>query len=296
MKKQPIKSEQNIEELHVFADGSKPFHFFDTKSDTSPHLEEGKPYMLKMGGFMICDTGELECIVGSSRYVLQQGDMVIALPNTLIQFIKVGKDFDGYAITVNTDILQNINISPFISMYSYVKNNAFVHLPENKMEEILGLCKLLQRKSEDAEQLFRDIIVRSLAMVVFCEIGSVINAETDLKFRSKSRHDAMMQEFLTHLSADYTKSREVSYYAEKMCITPKYLTIVVRRASGHSAAYWIAQVVVMNAKMLLMGSQLTIQQVADALNFPNPSFFGQYFKRYTGMTPKTYRRRSLAEK
>jgi len=296
MKEQPIKSKPNIEELHVFADGSRPFHFFDTKTDVSPDLEVGKPYMLKIGGFLICNMGELECIVGTSHYVLKRGDMVIALPNTLIQFIRIDEGFDGYAITVNTDILQSINIAPFISMYSYVKSNAFIHLPEGKMSEILGLCKLLQRKSEDTEHLFHDIIVRSLAMVVFCEIGTVINTETDMRFRSKSRQDSMMQEFLTLLSSDYTKSREVNYYAEKMCITPKYLTIVVRRVSGHSAAYWIAQVVVMNAKMLLMGSQLTIQQIADALNFPNPSFFGQYFKRYTGMTPKMYRRRSLAEK
>jgi AraC-like DNA-binding protein len=87
-----------------------------------------------------------------------------------------------------------------------------------------------------------------------------------------------------------TISREVQYYADKLDITPKYLTLISRQTSGRSAAQWITYTVILNAKALLATSQLTIQQVSTKLNFPNPSFFGQYFLRHTGMTPKEYRR------
>lgn len=85
----------------------------------------------------------------------------------------------------------------------------------------------------------------------------------------------------------------MAYYADKLCITPKYLTIVVRNTSGMSATEWISRIVINNAKALLTGTQMTVQQISNKLNFPNPSFFGQYFLRHVGKTPKEYRRDSI---
>lgn len=75
----------------------------------------------------------------------------------------------------------------------------------------------------------------------------------------------------------------------KCAWTPKYLSSIIKQASGESATEWIIHTVIRNAQALLENSQLTVQQVADYLNFPTPSFFGQYFKKHVGMTPKEYR-------
>jgi YesN/AraC family two-component response regulator len=85
----------------------------------------------------------------------------------------------------------------------------------------------------------------------------------------------------------------VQYYADKLCITPKYLTIITRQVSDRSAAAWITRTVILNAKALLSSTQLSVQQISARLNFPNPSFFGQYFLRHTGLTPKEYRRQKM---
>lgn len=82
----------------------------------------------------------------------------------------------------------------------------------------------------------------------------------------------------------------MQYYADKLCITPKYLTIITRQISGRNATSWITHTAILNAKSLLTGTRLTVQQISNKLNFPNPSFFGQYFLRHTGMTPKEFRR------
>jgi YesN/AraC family two-component response regulator len=108
-----------------------------------------------------------------------------------------------------------------------------------------------------------------------------------------SRQDVIFRKFLSLLATDITISREVQYYADKLCITPKYLTIVTRQMSDRSAATWITHSVILNAKALLATTQLTVQQVSNKLNFPNPSFFGQYFLRHTGMTPKEFRRSKM---
>ena len=86
------------------------------------------------------------------------------------------------------------------------------------------------------------------------------------------------------------KSESVSYYADKMFLTAKHLSTVVKEISGKTAGEWIDSLVVLEAKALLKSSEMSIQEIADELHFANQSFFGKYFKHHTGMSPKEYRR------
>ena len=83
--------------------------------------------------------------------------------------------------------------------------------------------------------------------------------------------------FIKEIQKNYTKERSISYYADLLCITPKYLSQVVRKVSGRFAGDWINDFVILEAKALLKSRKYTIQQVADMLNFANQSFFGKYF-------------------
>jgi AraC-like DNA-binding protein len=79
------------------------------------------------------------------------------------------------------------------------------------------------------------------------------------------------------------------FYADKMHLSPKYLSAVVKKVSGQTPSNWIDGLVIMEAKNLLKYSEMNIQEIAYQMNFPNQSFFGKYFKQRTGMTPSTYR-------
>ena len=87
------------------------------------------------------------------------------------------------------------------------------------------------------------------------------------------------------------QERSVNYYAKELFLTPKHLSSVVKEVSGKTAGEWIDNFVLFEAKSLLRSSQKNIQEIADELNFANQSFFGKYFKHYTGMSPKEYRRK-----
>ena len=84
--------------------------------------------------------------------------------------------------------------------------------------------------------------------------------------------------------------RSVSFYSNKMFLTAKHLSTVVKEVSGKTASEWIDSLVILEAKALLKSSELSIQEIADELHFANQSFFGKYFKHHTGMAPKEYRR------
>jgi AraC-like DNA-binding protein len=81
----------------------------------------------------------------------------------------------------------------------------------------------------------------------------------------------------------------VGFYAKKLCMAPKYLSAVIKEKTGKSAFEWINDYVILEAKSLLKSTNMTIQQISDELNFANQSFFGKYFKRLAGMSPKSYR-------
>ena len=88
---------------------------------------------------------------------------------------------------------------------------------------------------------------------------------------------------------NYTRERQVRFYAERMGLSQPHLNSVVRQVTGKSPLEIISAVVLMDAKAKLKSTAMTVQEIAYSLNFPSASFFGKYFKRCTGMTPGEYR-------
>ncbi len=101
-----------------------------------------------------------------------------------------------------------------------------------------------------------------------------------------------MAKFILAVSEHFRTERQVSFYAHKLCITPKHLSSVIKEISGRTASDWIENYVVMEAKVLLKTTDMTIQEIAVYLNFANQSFFGKYFKHHTGVSPTTYRKQN----
>jgi AraC-like DNA-binding protein len=98
---------------------------------------------------------------------------------------------------------------------------------------------------------------------------------------------------MTLLNQHFKYERSIEFYASKLCVTPKYMTTLIKKTSGKSAMEWINEYVVMEAKHLLKYSDMSIQEISDYLNFSNQSFFAQYFKRFSDYSPSNYRTRPL---
>lgn len=107
------------------------------------------------------------------------------------------------------------------------------------------------------------------------------------KYRSRKEH--IFERFYESLIESYQAERSVRFYADRLCLTPKHLSGVVKEVSGKTVGEWIDDFVILEAKALLNSSSLSIQEISDRLNFANQSFFGKYFKHYTGLSPKEYR-------
>lgn len=141
------------------------------------------------------------------------------------------------------------------------------------------------------DNCFRREIAKSLFHALFYELGNIMNRHAPAVGRQvKTRRDEVFEQFI-HLVRDHYKAqRSVTFYADKLCLTPKHLSNVVKGLTGKSAGAWIDDYVILEAKALLKSTTLTILQVSEALNFANQSFFGKYFKQHTGVSPTQYRR------
>ena len=104
-----------------------------------------------------------------------------------------------------------------------------------------------------------------------------------------SRQGRMSDQFLALVQQNFRKERFLEFYASKLEVTPKHLSRTIKKQTGYTAVEWIERYVILEAKVLLKSSNLNIQQIADELNFPSQSFFGKYFKKLTGLSPKEFR-------
>lgn len=105
----------------------------------------------------------------------------------------------------------------------------------------------------------------------------------------ESTQNRITDRFIRLVQHNYRRERFLDFYADQLEITPKHLSRTVRAQTGLSAVEWITRHIILEAKVMLRSSNLNIQQISDELHFPSQSFFGKYFKKATGMSPKEYR-------
>lgn len=269
------------------------FTYIDSKDYDLIINENNVPRVFSRGGLFICLKGEGYVIINEHKYQLSPGTMCISFPGTIIQGFERGEGFESYTLRMDTDFLSDLNIPDASSVNIMMRDNPCMVLEPKQLEDIMQVCRMMHERDKRSDHPYHEQINAQMLNLLCLELAGIYARYIPVKREPCSRQDMTFRRFLSLLATDITISREVQYYADKLCITPKYLTIITRQISGQSAANWITHSVILNAKALLSTTQLTVQQISVRLNFPNPSFFGQYFLRHTGMTPKEFRRSKL---
>lgn len=131
--------------------------------------------------------------------------------------------------------------------------------------------------------------VSSLVSAMMHHYDGIYRQHIDLLKASQSREQTVFDRFIYLVNQYATCEHQISFYADKMCLTERYLGTVIRQASGITAKEWIDRALIEHIKIELKHSDRTIAQISDEMKFPNPSFFSKYFKRLAGQTPLEYR-------
>ncbi len=132
-------------------------------------------------------------------------------------------------------------------------------------------------------------MLRHLVMVLVSMISEVYSKLPNNKNLLKSRTHEIIDEFYLLVSTYAGQQRSVVFYAEKLHLTPQYLSTFLKQKTGRSALQWIDHITILHAKTLLKSSNLSIKEISNELHFEETSVFCRYFKRIVGLSPTTYR-------
>ncbi|SDZ96726.1 AraC-type DNA-binding protein [Porphyromonadaceae bacterium KH3R12] len=158
------------------------------------------------------------------------------------------------------------------------------------MLNLLDLHTFIVKKYKREDHLYREEITKNLLYTLIYEVLQLLSSyKITTNGKALTRSEELLTQFIGLLFQFHSQERSVKFYADKMSLTPKYLSKKVREASGKSVSQWIDEMVIMEAKAMLKSSNLTVLQISEKLNFPNASFFGSYFKKRTGISPIQYR-------
>lgn len=252
----------------------------------------GFPLRIDALVFCVCTKGCVSITINLSEWEVKQNSYVISLPENIIGINSICDDFEGYVILFSMDYLRKISIDlkDVLPYYAYVRSHPCFSVASLNVEKITQFYDLIYSSLKDENSMRKNDIIKGLVTSMIFKLSEDLD-EFGLKtisVKTKSKEYYFMK-FMDLLLQNFREHHNVDFYADKMALTPKYLSSLMKEISGISASLWINDYIVVEAKTLLKSSDMNIKQVADYLYFPNPSFFSKYFKQHTGLTPKEYR-------
>lgn len=249
---------------------------------------ETRDYPFRIGMYVccICLSGESRGRINLKPYTLKASDVSIHFPGQLLEQEFISEDFEALCILMSKDFVGSLGLSYNFQRNITIQDNPIFELTEKQMDAMRSYYTAATSIIDERHPKQVEVI-RHLTCALFYHIGYHIHQVTPKAIQTNE--ELIMERFLKEVQLHYKEERKVLYYAEKLHLSPGYLSTIIKNFSGKTAAEWIDDYVILEARALLKSTHFTIQQISDSLNFPSQSFFGKYFRRVTGLSPKEYR-------
>ena len=254
-----------------------------------------RPEYVRLDGIVVilCEEGELTLSIDHRMFTARRSDIVIGVPEAVIGKAEASHDFKfrglfmslEYAFRMLPVSVRSWNFKVFFDQ------NPRISLGEAAVGTFNLYYGLLKQKLADKQNPYRSNIVDALMQAFVFEFRSTFERFARLSPLPLSSAENIFGDFIDLLSTASPKPRSVAYYADRLNITPKYLSVVCKKVGGKNASKIIDAYVSKDIETLLKSSRKSIKEISNELAFPNTSFFGRYVKKNLGCTPNELRRR-----
>ena len=250
------------------------------------------PTKISVAVLTICLKGTFEVSIDLKRHVVTENQTIIIRPDQILQYHHISDDFSGRFIVMSQNFLDTIivNIGDKYPLWFFLKNNPVSQCSRQEIDIFMDYYTMLDKTVKMKDNPNRKGTVQYLLLAFHNVLKNNPQRRQDAQKAMYSRKNEIFESFYKLIKQHHKEHRTVAFYADKLCLTPKYLTTVIREVSGTTAHDWINEYVILSAKALLKSTAMTIQEISNELSFANQSFFGKYFKQYVGMTPMEYRK------
>ncbi|MDL2244365.1 helix-turn-helix domain-containing protein [Parabacteroides sp. OttesenSCG-928-J18] len=263
-------------------------------TDNTVNKEYTEPVRLNALFMLLVLEGTAHVRLDFVSYTLTPNMFLTIMPTHIFQIAEAGKNFKARLIVLDRNFLEGINTekrSPAMSNYLLLRKNPCTEFSPEEAKYVHRSIGVLRDKIRMRNHSFHKEVLQNAFVGFMLELANLMIGKSDQLVRpTLTRKEELFNFFLQLLIKNVKQEHHVSYYAAQLFITPQYLSLILKELSGKSANKWIDEALLVEAKILLKSPQMTIQQVADELNFSDQSTFGKFFKKQVGLSPMEYRR------
>jgi AraC-like DNA-binding protein len=270
-------------------------------------IPSGKFYTEEHRVGLICTGGRAQFEYDGVKYTMEKNDLFLYMTHNMISNLMASSDFNCRQIWFTRSEIWNLNIYSNTNLMDmvYLRQHPKVHLTNDDMSLIDGYFQMLFRRMKDRSPILYTDIVRSLVGTMMLEMLSMMRREEENMEKlnnsvvqdsqeetsSGIHHRRLADKFMHMAEQSDGRIRRVEEFASQLNITPKYLSSILKETMNCRPSTIIQLFTMKAIEQRLRFTDMTIQEISNDLNFPNPSFFGKYFKEHTGMTPLGYRKK-----
>lgn len=240
---------------------------------------------------ILFNRGHARISIDLKQYEIGPRSLLMIPPKSYITLKYLSDGIDTNVVACAHRVVEDIfpKLTDLLPLLIHHRTEPMTVLTEEEVERINAHFHFLKSMLAGPRTLFLQKKVICTLQAALFEMMDIEHSRAGGTMFKKSRKEEIMAKFILAVTENFREHRDVAYYANRLCITPKHLSAVTKEISGRTAGEWIENYVVMEAKVLLKSSDLTIQEIAARLNFTNQSFFGKYFKHQVGVSPTVFR-------
>lgn len=238
-----------------------------------------------------CLKGWANMEVNLVKHLFAESEILVLFPNQIVEQTDVSDNFSVMYFSISPNVLQEVCFRFPPDFLVFLRKNFYYKVSADLLQGEQVRFAMIQQKIQDIENFCRREIVMNLLRIYFLELYNKLRRSKLGKSTSNNnRKSELYEEFSNLVMDNYQTNRDVHFYAEKLNISSKYLSMITSEITGFGAKQWIDDYVILELKIRIKASQENIQKIADDLNFADQAFLCKYFKMRTGISPSEYRK------
>lgn len=256
----------------------------DNQLMESPHY----PFKVDMLTATICVRGRAEGSVNLQKIEMTPNSFHVILPGQIVTHDYQSEDFEAKYIIMSNTFLESLGLEDKFPLFGAKHQNIKAELSDYELEAVLIFYKTLKWNIMHRNEHVLETL-KHLTLAFFYGFSHSFQKIEPQKL--SNRAEELTEKFIDLVKQHYKEEHSLDFYANRLCVTSKHLTTMVKNTTEKSAKEWINRYLILEAQALLKSTNLTIQQIADRLNFASQDVFSKYFRHYTELSPKEYRLR-----
>lgn len=280
-----------------FTETASPINLFGISAATSDlaaffPIQKAKRNSLNGMLILLILQGNAQVEIDSTRQLLSKGSLVCIPPNHLLKMCRQSANFQVEYLFFEFDFMADFPLLLHTNIPEQMGSNPCPQTGKEIFAVLQNYFDLIYHRYNCEAPINRTEIIKGLLFSFLTEI-SCIYSQTDT-VRASSRNKEIADGFFRLLHLYYKEQCSASFYADKLNLTDKYLSRIIKQVTGNTFYFWISEFILKEAKLLLKSTNMSITEISEVLNFPNSSFFAQFFKRHVGMTPMQFKKETTS--